>query len=67
MVVVAHQAIGVEDPGLVDDYRGEKVQEMAAIRGVAKDRCAFLATTGDVVKRPGKLQAKRSRHMHPLL
>ena len=40
---------------------------MAAIRLVAEDGPAFVSTAGDVVQRSGKLQAKRSRHMHSSL
>jgi hypothetical protein len=58
--VISHEAIGVEDPGLVGDDRGEKVQEMAAIRGIVKDRPALVAAAGDVVQRSGELQAERS-------
>jgi hypothetical protein len=67
VVVISHQAIGVEEPCLVGDDGGEDVQEMAPIQRVAKDRSAFMAAAGDVVQRPGKLQAEGSRHMHSLL
>ena len=66
MVVVAHQAIGVEEPRLIGDDRGEDVQEKTAIGGVSIDRCSFMAPAGDVVERAWELQAKRSRHMHSL-
>jgi hypothetical protein len=67
VVVVSHQAIRVEEPGLVSDDRGEEVQKMAAIRLVAEDRSAFVSTAGDVVQRSRELQAKWSRHMHSSL
>jgi hypothetical protein len=67
VVVVAHQAIGVEKPGLVGDDRREKVQEMAAIAYVAKDRPPLVAAAGDVVQRSWELQAEGSRHVYSLL
>jgi len=67
VVVVPHQAIRVEEPGLIGDDGGEKVQEMTAIGGVAKDRSAFMAPAGDMVQRSRELQPKRSRHMYSLL
>ena len=67
VVVVAHQAIRVKEPGLVGDDRREKVQEKAAVASVPEDRPAFMSTAGDVVQRAGELEAERSRHMHSLL
>jgi hypothetical protein len=67
VVVVSHQAIRVEEPGLIGDDGGEKIQEMTAIGGVAKDRSPFMAAAGDVVQRSREFQAKGSRHMHSLL
>jgi hypothetical protein len=49
VVVVSHQAIGVEKPGLIGDAGGEKIQEVTAVGGVAKDRSPFMAAAGDVV------------------
>jgi hypothetical protein len=67
VVVVSHQAIGVEEPGVIRDDGGEKNQEMAAIGGFTKDRSPFMAAAGDVVQRSRELQAKGSGHMHSLL
>ena len=67
MVVVPHQAIGVEEPRLIGDDRGENVQEKTAIGGISKDRSPLMAPAGDVVERARELQAKRSRHMHSYL
>jgi hypothetical protein len=57
----------MKEPALVGDDRREKIQEMAAVAGVAKDRPALMSTAGDVVKGAREFQAKRSRHMHSLL
>ena len=67
VVVVSHQAIRVEEPGLIGDDGGEKIQKLTAIGGVAKDWSPFMAAAGDVVQRSRELQAKGSRHMHSLL
>ena len=56
MVVIAHQAEGVEHPALLEHFLGEQIEEDEPILVVLGDRLLALTPGAEVVERPGELQ-----------
>ena len=56
MVVIAHQAEGVEHPALLEHFPGEQIEKNQPVLVVLEDRFLALTPGGEVVERPGKLQ-----------
>jgi hypothetical protein len=66
VVMVSHEAVGVEKPRLVGDNRRKNVQEASAIGRVTEYRAAFVASARDVIQRTREFQSEWSRHMSSL-
>jgi hypothetical protein len=62
MVVIAHQAEGIEHPALLEDFLGEQIEEDQPILIVLEDRLLAITPGGEVVERSGKLQTQGSGH-----
>jgi hypothetical protein len=62
MTVIAHQAIGIAPPALLDDFVPEHGQEMLPVDLVMKDRVLFVATGRDVIERAGVFEAELAGH-----
>jgi len=56
MVVIAHQAEGVEHPALLKHFLGEQIEKNQSVLVVLEDRFLALTSGAEVVERPGKLQ-----------
>ena len=62
VVVVVHQAVGVEPPALLLNLLAEALQEPPPVLIVEKDRCPRVAARGEMVERPGKFEPQRASH-----
>ena len=62
VIVVVHQAEGIEHPALLGDFPGEQVDEGEAVCIVEKDGLAAIAAGGDVIDGAGEFQAERAGH-----
>jgi hypothetical protein len=62
MIVIAHQAVVVENPSRADDLLGEKVEEELAVAIVVEDGDSIVAARHHVMSCAGILDARLPRH-----
>jgi hypothetical protein len=67
MVVIAHQAVGVESPALLGDLAAEQIEKRCAVPIIANDVRARIAARGDVIQRTGEFQTQRTGHAKMLI
>jgi hypothetical protein len=67
MVMIAHQAIGMTVPPKLWYAVGEHIQKLGPVLIIPVNGPALIASTGDVVKRAGKLYTQRPRHLRTSL
>ena len=62
VVMVAHEAVGVEDDVVEGEAIGEVFEKSSAIAIVEEDLLTSIATSGNVIESSVELNAKRSCH-----
>lgn len=62
MIVIAHQAIGIAAPVLLEDFVTEQFQEMLSVDLVVEDRVLIIAARGEVVEGAGIFPAQLASH-----
>jgi hypothetical protein len=62
MKVVPHEDVSVKDPPSLRDDRAKQGDQVAAIRVIAVDVAALIATTCDMPDRARKFETERTGH-----
>ena len=60
--MIAHQAIGLAAPALLEDFLAEQRQKLPAISLILKDRLLRVAPCSEVVEGPGIFKPQVTGH-----